>query len=275
MEKGNAPAPLVAETDNLLTRDVQTETLPAEGAIAPTSPASPALETSESSDQGTLADPVLSHRDDGNDSLSSAADPLTEPARQEFSPVSASGENSPKSGASSDHKAMKEKPGIVTGENSRGTKSSAGIDHAQVSSINPVIAFSGKKLPAGIFTGDNSGTPKPQIIQEVGISTGGNSNISTGGKKGRGRPRGNSNEKPYAPPYYEWRGDSGGWKLIYRPPGKNGKRGYEYVGFLTPKRLAFFRRYNDEQFIKKITELFEGRKTARSVRNRGLRLVGG
>lgn len=276
MGKGNAPAPLVAATDKLLTQDVQAETLPAVGASAPTSPPAPTLESLEPGDHGVLANPVLSHSGDGSNSLQPVADPLSERARQqEFSPLAPTGENSPKSAVPSGQKSMTEQPRIVTGENSSDTKFSTRIDQAQVSSVNPVVPFSGKKSPKRIFTGEDSSSPKPQIIQGDGISTGGNSGISTGEKKGRGRPRGNSNEKPYAPPYYEWRGDSGGWKLIYRPPGKKGKRGYEYVGFLTPKRLAFFRRYNDEQFIKKITELFEGRKTARSVRNRGLRLVGG
>jgi len=118
-----------------------------------------------------------------------------------------------------------------------------------------------------ISTGEKSSDSQNQQLTTAGKSTGEK-------KQGRGRPKKQNSEKPFSPQYYEWRGDSGGWKLIYRPPLKNGKLGYEYVGFLNPQRWAFFRRFDDEQFIKAVTRLFEKRKQSRSVRGGGLRLVG-
>lgn len=117
------------------------------------------------------------------------------------------------------------------------------------------------------FTGEKSSDQQNQQLAPAENSTGEK-------KKGRGRPKKQNSEKPFSPQYYEWRGDSGGWKLIHRPPLKNGKLGYEYVGFLNPKRWEFFRRYDDERFIKAVTRLFEKRKQGRSVRSGGLRLVG-
>lgn len=105
---------------------------------------------------------------------------------------------------------------------------------------------------AGIATGENSPT---------GIITGENS------KRKRGRPRKVDDAKPYAPEHYEWRGDSGGWKLIHRPPRGNNRRGYGYVGFLNHKRWEYFRRFDDEKFIKFVTRFFEQRKRAGQSRS--------
>jgi hypothetical protein len=105
---------------------------------------------------------------------------------------------------------------------------------------------------AGIVTGENS---------PAGIITGEKS------KRKRGRPRKADDAKPYAPEHYEWRGDSGGWKLIHRPPRGNNRRGYGYVGFLNHKRWEFLRRFDDEKFIKFVTRFFEQRKRAGQSRS--------
>jgi hypothetical protein len=96
-----------------------------------------------------------------------------------------------------------------------------------------------------LTTGENS----PQ-----GIFTGGNS------AKRRGRPRGRDQAKPFAPEYYEWREDSGGWKLVHRPPKGKNRRGYAYIGFLNQKRWEYFRRFDDAKFIKFVTQYFEQRR---------------
>jgi len=107
--------------------------------------------------------------------------------------------------------------------------------------------------------------------KDAEIATGGNSpaGIITGekSKKKRGRPRKQDDAKPYAPEHYEWRGDSGGWKLIHRPPRGNNRRGYGYVGFLNHKRWEYFRRFDDEKFIKFVTRFFEQRKRAGQSRS--------
>jgi len=132
--------------------------------------------------------------------------------------------------------------------------------------VKPALISTGEK--SGIFTGEKSADEQNQQVTEGDISTGEK-------KKGRGRPKKSNSEKPYHPEYYEWRSDSGGWKYIRRFPQTDGKLGYEYVGFLNPQRWEFFKRFDDEQFIKAVTRLFERRKQARSVRSGGLRLAGG
>jgi len=131
------------------------------------------------------------------------------------------------------------------------------------------------QLPAVADTAHHDSDGRVAVVdKEAGVnSTGGKAPLvippvenenTTGGKAKRGRPKGvSTGGKPFQPPYYEWRGDSGGWKLVHRPMLESGKLGYEYVGFLNPKRWEYFKRFNDEQFITKVTEIFERKKQER------------
>ena len=114
-------------------------------------------------------------------------------------------------------------------------------------------------------SGGDGGSVRGDVLDASLSSPVNKASFSTGGRK-RGRPSGNSaSGKPFAPAYYEWRADSGGWKLVYRPKLPSGKLGYEYVGFLNPSRWNTLKEFDDERFIKAVTAYFEWKKQRREA----------